>query len=206
MKQPLATNVNSNPVTPRDTPKVSDKVLQKVMGAPGGLSRILSSINLANSPQGESPNQPAPDAQIAWEAKAEQALAMKKATVEEKKAAKEPIDIGRIRRVDVTYQHSTRRGQKSTTETAVVMVPIDGGLHVKCGDIEGEFINFSQRPTDYIIRRANGEEFTPSKFESLAFDKGRQWKKRITVKSVDSTHDIPVGDFLSALQAAAAKN
>lgn len=176
------------------------------MGAPGGLSRILSSINLANSPQGESPHQAAPDVQTEQDANTEQAVATRKAAAEEKKTGKEPVDISSIRKVDVTYQHSIRRGQKSTTETAVVMVPDDGILRVKCGDIEGEFINFSQRPIDYIIRRPDGEEFTPSKFESLAYDKGRQWKKRITVQSADLTHNVPIGDFLSALQTAAAEN
>lgn len=196
--------------TPRDTPKVNDKRVQKAISAPGGLNRILSSINFANSSAGDSSKQSTPGVQGT-----QPSTPLTKATPAQKptelevapQAVKLPGSISKMSTISIP---KPKRKKHSEAEYVEVAIPTDGSLHVTCKDIKGALAlthaehwlaqhkgrTLSSQVTK--IYSSEGDELTPVQFEAKAGLKSSgRWKRTIAVKATDGS-EVPLGDFLDA--------
>ena len=166
----------------------NDKVLEKVIRAPGGLSRILSSINVAaQSSGGDSSKQSTPGKDVV-------ASAAKQTT----EPAVDTIQVAAVK----------GEAKKGTAKVKITIKrPASINFAVKCKELSGEF--FMNEKGESSIRMPEGETLTKAAFMKRAGYRGTKWKDFIIEQKFrdeaadeqekETEYSVRIGDLVEAL-------
>tara|TARA_B100000674_G_scaffold485273_2_gene491898 strand:+ start:130 stop:723 length:594 start_codon:yes stop_codon:yes gene_type:complete len=193
---------------------VDEKVLQKVIRAPGGLSRILSSINCAAQSSGAGSSKQSTPAKDKAQSKAPESTANPPVTPAPTPVAATPAALpsssppaSKQRKVTVV-KSLPGRGKRKTCEVSYA-VPEGEKVPVCIKDVRGEFF-FRRGPKDYRVRitteDGTSKDISPAAFEQHAGLKRGKWRRSISLVKTEPASDaqepdMHIGEFLDAFEA-----